>query len=321
MKLSIIIPMYNAEKYIADCLDSILKSDLPKGEYEVIIVNDGSKDKGPEIAQNYVSKHEDFRYLTQENQGQSVARNYGIKEAQGEYVWFVDADDKIDARINDILIKIEQLGHPEVFSFYLQYVTEEGKHLTKAFSFSGEYNKLMKGRDAVTSMFQPSSVCVYFIKKSLIDKKHLRFYPGIYHQDSEFSYHMMAYANSVYFSEYVPYIYIRHENSVVTSTSKEKVQKKILDDIIIAKSFEKLAKEFQENDPEMSGVISKHCQNMIFGLAYSLFRNRKTWKPQGINKTVVAKLKEEGLYPLKGPFNSWKKKLMSVLLNVERIIV
>ena len=85
MKLSIIIPMYNAEKYIVDCLDSILKSDLPKGEYEVIIVNDGSKDKGPEIAQVYVSKHENFRYLTQENQGQSVARNYGIKEARGEY--------------------------------------------------------------------------------------------------------------------------------------------------------------------------------------------------------------------------------------------
>ena len=65
-KLSVIIPMYNSEKYIANCLDSILNSDLPQDAYEVIIVNDGSVDSGPQIAQEYVSKHNNFTFLTQE---------------------------------------------------------------------------------------------------------------------------------------------------------------------------------------------------------------------------------------------------------------
>lgn len=320
MKLSIIIPMYNAEKYIANCLDSILNSDLPKDGYEVIVVNDGSKDKGPEIVQEYAGRYDNFVYLTQENQGQSVARNYGLTKAKGEYVWFVDSDDKISKHIDEILIKIEELDNPEVFSFYLQYVTEDDQYLTKAFAFEGEYNKLMSGRDAVISKFQPSSVCVYFIKKSYIDAQQLRFYPGIYHQDSEFSYRMMAHAHTVYFSEYVPYIYIRHENSVVTSTSKEKIQKKLLDDIIIVKSFMKLSDEFGSSDPVLSKVIKEHYNNMIFGCVYNLYRYRKMWASLGINKTVISKLKEDGLYPLKGPFDSWKKRLAALFLDREWLI-
>ncbi len=320
MKLSIIIPMYNVEKYIGACLDSIQNSDLPKEEYEVIIVNDGSKDNSPTIAQEYCTKHNNFRYLTQENQGQSVARNYGIKEAQGEYLWFVDSDDKIDKEIDQILIKIEELNNPDIISFYLRYVTEDNQFLSKAFPFPGEYNKLMTGRDAVLAGYMPSSVCVFFLKRSFVNDNKLSFYPGIYHQDSEFSYRMMAHAQSVYFTEYVPYIYIRHENTVVTATSIGKIKKKQLDDITIVKSFKKLSEEFRTSDSELSKVISLHCDNMVFGIVYSSFKNRKEWKPNGINSAVIAQLKEEGLYPIKGPFGSWKKWIMSKLLNIEWLL-
>ena len=68
--------MYNAEKYIGICLDSILDSNLLKEEYEIVIVNDGSQDKSPEIAQDYAARYSNVTYLTQENQGQSTARNY-----------------------------------------------------------------------------------------------------------------------------------------------------------------------------------------------------------------------------------------------------
>lgn len=320
IKLSIIIPMYNAEKYIADCLDSILKSDLPKGEYEVIIVNDGSKDKGPKIAQDYVSKHENFRYLTQENQGQSVARNYGIKEAQGEYLWFVDSDDKVDSNIAEILNKIEELGKPELFSFFLQYVSEDGHILTKAFYFPGKYNKLTTGRQAIISGYMPSSACVFFIKKSLLDKYKLNFYPGIYSEDSELTYRMMAHAETVYFSDFIPYIYIKHENSSITTNSVKNIIKRSNDSIVVAKSFKNLAEEFQSNDIDLYNVINNHSKNVVFGIVYSLFRNRKMWKKEGVNKAVIAKLKEEGLYPLKGPFHSWKKRLLSFVLNIEALI-
>ncbi|MBR5118171.1 MAG: glycosyltransferase [Muribaculaceae bacterium] len=319
-KLSIIIPMYNAEKYIADCLDSILDSDLPKNEYEVIIVNDGSKDKGPEIAQKYVSKNDNFVYLTQENQGQSVARNYGIEESCGEYIWFLDSDDKIDQTITPIINDIEKLGKPEVFSFFLRYVSEFGKHITTAFHFPGDYNRLMSGRDAILSGFMPSSVCVYFMKRSFVIDNGLRFFPGIYHQDSEFSYKMMAKAKQVYFSEHVPYIYIKHPNSVVTSTSNEKILKKELDDIIIMNSFQKLASELADSDAELSKKINEHVDGMAFGIVYQMYKNRKEWKPVGINTAILSKLKEFNFYPLHIQKNNWKKWVLSLILNREYLI-
>ena len=129
-KLSIIIPMYNAEKYIGACLDSILDSDLLKEEYEIVIVNDGSKDNSPEIAQNYASKYSNITYLSQENQGQSTARNYGIKTCQGEYVWCVDADDKlISEQLSKIIEAIDKYNNLDILAVQLQNVTEGGENL------------------------------------------------------------------------------------------------------------------------------------------------------------------------------------------------
>ena len=208
MKLSIIIPMYNAEKYIGNCLDSILNSDLPKGEYEVIIVNDGSKDKGPEIAQDYASMHENFRYLTQENQGQSVARNYGIREACGEYVWFVDADDELQKEIGILLSLIEQYNEPDLLSFRLEARSPDNEFLHYGSSHQQlPHNQVISGREAVLSGYMPSSVCTFIIKRSLLIEESLTFYPGIIHQDVELSYRMMSLAKSVVFTDYCLYTY------------------------------------------------------------------------------------------------------------------
>lgn len=83
MKLSFIIPLYNAEAFIGKCLDSILQSNIEKTEYEVIVIDDGSSDNGLSVAKDYECKNVNIRVLTQSNQGQSVARNYGIREAKG----------------------------------------------------------------------------------------------------------------------------------------------------------------------------------------------------------------------------------------------
>ena len=320
IKLSIIIPLYNNEHYISNCLDSILNCDLTIDEFEVIIVNDGSTDKGPDIAQKYTTKYKNFKYLSQKNQGQSVARNNGIKEAEGEYIWFVDSDDKISNKIKELLLKIEEIGKPDLFSFYLQYVSEKGQILTKAFQFPGKYNKIITGREAITSGYMPSSACVFFIKKSLLDKYRLRFYPGIYSEDSELTYRMMAHAETVYFSDFIPYIYIKHENSSTTSTSTNNTIKRFVDSIVVAQSFKNLADEFKSNDIDLYDVINNYSKSIVFGIVYSLYRNRKEWKPNGINSAVIAQLKEEGLYPIKGPFGSWKKWIMSKLLNIEWLL-
>lgn len=95
MKLSIIIPVYKVEEYLAACLDSILAQGFADGECEIIIINDGSPDNSKAIAESYAAKHPDIIFIDQENQGVSVARNAGLDVAKGEYIAFIDPDDSI----------------------------------------------------------------------------------------------------------------------------------------------------------------------------------------------------------------------------------
>ena len=94
-KLSFIVPVYNMEEYVGRCLNSLLNQDIPFTEYEIIVVNDGSTDSSLKILHEYAEKHANIRIVTQENKGLSAARNIGLREATGEYIWHIDSDDWI----------------------------------------------------------------------------------------------------------------------------------------------------------------------------------------------------------------------------------
>ncbi len=94
-KISAIIPVYNSQQYLKNCLDSILNQDLQ--ELELICVNDGSSDNSLNILNDYAKKDSRIKILNQQNQGQGAARNKGIKAAKGEYLIFVDSDDMIES--------------------------------------------------------------------------------------------------------------------------------------------------------------------------------------------------------------------------------
>ena len=102
MKLSIVIPVYNVEKYVSECLDSCLEQNVDITDYEIIIVNDGSTDNSANLI-NLYAKQSNIIIINQENLGLSAARNAGIKIAKGEYIWIVDSDDWIEP---GILIRI-----------------------------------------------------------------------------------------------------------------------------------------------------------------------------------------------------------------------
>ena len=103
MKLSIIIPAYNVSNYLDKCLESCFKQDLSEKEYEVIVVNDGSEDSTLDIALRWKTLHENLSVISQQNQGLSMARNNGLRAAQGEYVMFLDSDDWYDPNMLSLL--------------------------------------------------------------------------------------------------------------------------------------------------------------------------------------------------------------------------
>lgn len=321
MKLSFIIPLYNAEPYIADCLDSILNSDIDHKEYEIIVIDDGSKDNGLSVVRQYEQKHDNIKVLTQENQGQSVARNYGMTVAKGEYIWFIDSDDKMSESISDAYKKLLEFNGVDICGVHLVQVSESCELIEERNTQpTVKHYELMTGRQAVIDGYNPSSVCALITKRSLFEKYNLKFCPGLTHQDVELSYQMMTYAESVVFTDIKPYIYILHPGSTSKAIIPAKKIKYISDDVLIVKSFMRLASRVKDSDPELSKAINERCQNVLFGLVYSLYRNRKEWKPIGINAAVIQKMEEEGVYPLRGAFGSFKKNIASRILNFSFLI-
>lgn len=140
MKLSIVIPVYNVEKYVSECLDSCLEQNIDITDYEIIIVNDGSTDNSANLI-NLYAKQSNIIIINQENLGLSAARNAGMKIAKGEYIWFVDSDDWIEPGILKRILLAISLCAKDCFRLNYRTVTEAGKILK-------DYTPLKKGDES-----------------------------------------------------------------------------------------------------------------------------------------------------------------------------
>lgn len=128
MKISIIIPIYNAENWLTDCLDSVLEQDLEPSQFEVICINDGSTDKSLEILNAYKARHTNVIVINQKNQGHCEATNVGIRTATGKYVYFVNADDFIDRNCLGSIVKWMDTYNIDYLSGKNNKVPEEMKY-------------------------------------------------------------------------------------------------------------------------------------------------------------------------------------------------
>ena len=113
LKLSIIIPIFNVEKYIDKCLDSIFSQCVDNTMYEVILVNDGTQDDTLTVLRPYLEKNENCVLINQENQGVSVARNTGLLKSKGDYVWFIDSDDWLERGSIEYIIDLIKKECPQ----------------------------------------------------------------------------------------------------------------------------------------------------------------------------------------------------------------
>lgn len=209
MKLSIILPVYNVEEYLEECLDSLINQNYQN--YEIIAVNDGSKDNSLKILKNYQKKYPHLvKVYDKENGGVSTARNYGIENAKGEYLFFVDSDDCI------LPNSLKKLGdHLEedydVIAFpYTVGTTKENSKLMQVFDSSIEdLNKRL-----IIGVPGPvNKVC----KKSIYTKNKLSFPIGIYHEDLATIPKLGLYANKIKFLDEPLYFYRERPNSATTN--------------------------------------------------------------------------------------------------------
>lgn len=124
INLSYIIPVYNCEKYLSECIDSIYKQNLNQEEFEIIIINDGSTDNSEKILDRYIHLHKNITYIKQENKGLSRTRNLGMSIAKGKYIQFVDADDYLEPLSANYLLKAAINNQLDIITFRSNKVSE-----------------------------------------------------------------------------------------------------------------------------------------------------------------------------------------------------
>ncbi len=321
-KLSIIIPLYNSEEFIGNTLLSIINSNLPHKDYDIIVVNDGSTDKSVDIV-NQISQSYQLpliRIINQDNGGPSKARNTGISVSNSEYIWFFDSDDSAVKDLTGMIELMESYSDMDVYAFKCN-VIKEGTAISGGWQPHVEHNKLLTGRDAILQGYMPGSIWTQIINRSFLLNNDLKFEIGITQQDVVFNYQMFAMAKKVYFSNTKIYNYHIREDSISKPVDVKRKTKYHTDKVEVIKQFYKLAEKFDNTDTELSYKIRTYADGALFGCVLHLFRERKELKPLGINKAVIDKLKDAELYPLRRPFNSWKKKLVSWWLNIESNLV
>ena len=218
-KLSILVPVYNVEKYVRACIESIYRQGLNEEEFEVIIVNDGTEDKSMEVIADIINQHYNISVINQENQGLSVARNTGIAAAKGEYILMPDSDDLlIENSLQPLLEKALETKVDMVVADYLEMNNEEISSLkTHPIQRSVDFSFVEKTGEKLfmedMNPYQSYTWRILFRKDFLI-QQHLVFIPGIYVQDKPFIYESSIKAQKCLRISWPIYIYRKHPEGV-----------------------------------------------------------------------------------------------------------
>lgn len=243
---SFIVPVYNAEKYVAECIESILK----QGENcELVLVDDGSTDSSGKICDMYEKQYSRIQTLHTENKGPSRARNLGLEKANGKYVIFVDSDDYI----NDNLIKNLECGYAEkdvdLIFFSITKVFPDGRHEPMAEGLKREEihkktpKEILKSISACSKF--PASVGGKIIKKDFLINNNIKFKEGIVGEDIDWTLKLMCSINSADVYTNGTYYYRLSPNTRRSHGSIESMQNHLC---VIEEWTDKLKEETANND-------------------------------------------------------------------------
>lgn len=230
LELSIIVPLYNSEKFLPKCLDSLLNQDIREQDYEIILVDDGSPDNSRHIAEGYASRHTNITVLAQPNKGTSGARNTGIRQATGKYLYFVDPDDFIlDNSLGIILRKMEE-ENLDVLRFGYVEVDEQYRP-TKSCKNPESPDYSSQLMDGCSFMAERLGIACYvwsfLFRTSLLKENDLFFYEGDYFDDTPWLPRVLSLAQRVDSIDYKRHFYLIRNNSLVQSISEKSITRKI----------------------------------------------------------------------------------------------
>lgn len=307
MLFSIIMPIYNMEKYLSKTIESVLNQTFK--EFELILINDGSTDKSLEIANFYKEKDNRIQIVSQENKGVSVARNAGLNLAKGQYIFFIDSDDWI---LNNTLQEISEklkIKNYDYVSFAANTFVSQYNDKNNLQRFTNYYERpYLKEKEYSADEYQEKmfkhgnyvgSGCLYVFKNGLAKKNNLQFVDGIYHEDNLFTRELLSYAENVYF---IPKKFYQRRVRQESRSFKKTYFTSPHSYLIIAERLFELSVKKEKDKNLRKGA--KYYFDKALNLIQEEFRNSKEFKSRlfKIHKKLQLKEYNYAIFELKYPF-------------------
>lgn len=298
VKISAVIPAYNVEEYLTECVESILNQGV---ECEVIIINDGSKDKTLQVAKNLAEKYDNITVLDQENSGQSVARNRGIEIAKGEYLLLLDSDDYIQADTLSTLYKFCKENDLDYIKTGWNTFDENGKNFI-TLPKTKSINKVIDSKTYFCELIDAGYNCIIWnglVKRDFIVKNNLKYYEGIQYEDNLFALELMLtdFTAKCMQTEII-FVYNRlHENTTTSSVPK---LKKITDILTNVKEMDEFILTLNE---DLRPFAKKAVSSLVYAMTGVFFRLEKADRKQA-KKIIPKKVLKEAI---KYPYDNFQK--------------
>lgn len=301
MLISVIVPVYNVEKYLKKCLDSIINQSYKN--IEIILVDDGSNDTSGKICDEYEKKDERIKVIHKKNGGLSDARNVGIEESKGEYICFIDSDDYIEPNMIEDLYKACIDYNVKIASCDKIRELENGK---KVFEKKYESSRMITKKEAYSNMllFDPA-VCDKMFERSLFDE--VKFPKGKLYEDILTTNKLIEQCDNLYHIAKPYYHYIQRNNSIV----HQKFSIKKLDYIRNAKKlYEYIVNEY----PELQEQCDAYYSLVLATTLCDMYKDRKKLKNE-YEKYLNELRKYEGIVIDNKYISKSKKIMIKIIIN------
>ncbi|MPS65209.1 glycosyltransferase [Chryseobacterium sp.] len=295
--ISIIIPAYNVEKYLSRCLDSIINQnnfDKYKDNIEIIIINDGSFDDTAIIASEYCNEYSFINMYSQTNGGLSAARNFGLQNSSGKYVWFIDSDDWIAQDSFQVIFDEISKADIDILEFDVMYAIEHDKDfLIKSDHFySSISTDLISSKYFLEREGYIVSVTSKLIKKSLFDLQAIQFPLKRFSEDNIVALKLMLSAKNYKKIKRNIYFYYQRNGSITNNKNINHIKKYLNDQILNCKDIDRELLNYNFNKSKIREMQAFIVSNILLSLMENQFQIKEVM-------FFIKKLESIGQYPVK----------------------
>ncbi|MFT4803185.1 MAG: glycosyltransferase involved in cell wall biosynthesis [Mariniflexile sp.] len=311
MLLSVIIPVYNVEKYIEKCILSVVNNNLPVEDFEIIVVDDDSPDNSVSIVRSMMTGYAQIKLISQKNKGLGGARNTGILNASGKYVLFLDADDYLKENALKYVITFASENKLDILEFGAIGVGEKGDEVYRNSKLT---DIILSGFEYLDNSNYMNSACNKLYAVSFLNKYALRFKERIFIEDFEFNTRAFYYANKVQAIANILGSFVQTANSITRNVDSEKNLKMVEDIREVIDLTLKFEEEVSNFRPNINKIFKKRVAFLTVTLLYNLMKLSIVKKQR---KLIIEDLKRKKLYPIKTPIRNKNKNLFRVVVNNE----